>query len=74
MQRPSDNEVYQSYCRWCRSIDVAPATFEIWSQSGDTLTKEELDRHEADKFLSKMHPDGSDLAGFHRFKGLKGPE
>lgn len=74
MQRPSDPEIYRHYAQWCRSLGVEPAAYETWSQSADVLSQEEIARHEADKFLSKLHPDGSDLAGFHKFRGLKGPE
>jgi hypothetical protein len=71
MPRPSDSEIYQSYVSYCQSIGVSAASFESWSQVGVYLTQEEIQRHEADKFLSKLHPDGANLAGLRDGKVIQ---
>lgn len=63
MTRLSDSEIYEHYSRWCRSMDVSPASFESWSQVGVFIGQEEVRRHETDAFLAKLHSDGSNLAG-----------
>lgn len=32
------SSAYETYCKWCESIDIAPASIDIWAKMNDSVS------------------------------------
>lgn len=32
------SSAYETYCKWCESMDIAPASIDIWAKTNDSVS------------------------------------
>ena len=55
----------ETYPKFCERLGLKPSPEAAKAFADDALAVEEIKRHYANDFVSSLHPDGGNLAGFH---------
>lgn len=55
----------ETYLQFCERLHIQPGPEAARAFADDVVSLDEIKRHYANEFVSSLHPDGGNLAGYH---------